>query len=787
MSKPLAIALCALATWLVVAPPASATNPGPSGKIAFVRSGDIWSVNPDGSALTQLTKTGSVTEDDPAFSPDGNYIAYTRNSNGYLFIMRADGSEPHFVASIFEGKDLAWSPDGSKIAYRIQGFADSTDGLWMVHPDGSDRTRVFAATDIHSGPSWSPDGTKIAFSRPAPPSNAEEIWTMNSDGSGATSITASSSVSNHSREPSWSPDGSKIGFVHDSDYGYGDSEIYTVPSGGGPTTQVSNLSGSIEADPSWSPDGTKIVFTSCVVDAMLECHTDIYLMDADGTDVTLLEGAAADEFAPEWQPAVGPSLPPIPNYLDKIVFSSTRNECCGSEIDDVFTMNPDGSGQRPLTDGGAFEGEPAWSPDGSKIAFASNRAGNNFEIYVMKPDGTGLTNLTQTVDPNINELSPAWAPDGSKIAYRRDFGSDDHRIWVMNANGTGQTQVTPGPRDYWPAWSPDGAKIAFSHLNAIYTMNPDGTGLTPLTTVPVDGRDSEPDWSPNGTAIAFDRYPASGSANIWKVNADGSGQQQLTTGGAVFPSWSPDGTKIAFSRRSSNGFYADDIFVMNADGTGQVDITNSLGTDTTPDWRPVAGYARPKGASPFRISLVPSSRQCTAPNDTHGAPLSFGSCAPPVLASDHLTTGTPDSNDRAALMNAYMLLNVTPGNVSITARVNDVFDKGLSDYTGSLHASLPIRITDRDNSPAPNGSGAGTTQPFQFGFDVPCAVDPDPTVGSSCSLETTADTLVPGAIEEGERAIWQIGRARVDDGGADADGSTTADNTVFAVQGVFVP
>ena len=125
--------------------------------------------------------------------------------------------------------------------------------------------------------------------------------------------------------------------------------------------------------------------------------------------------------------------------------------------------------------------------------------------------------------------------------------------------------------------------------------------------------------------------------------------------------------------------------------------------------------------------------------------------------------------------------------VTITARVNDVFAKDLSDYTGSLRASLPLRITDKDNTPAPGGPGAGTTTPFQFGFTVPCVADPDPLIGSDCSLATTADTLVPGTIKEGRRTIWQLGRVRIDDGGADSDGSTTDDNTVFAAQGVFVP
>src|SRR5207244_4579848 len=102
-------------------------------------------------------------------------------------------------------------------------------------------------------------------------------------------------------------------------------------------------------------------------------------------------------------------------------------------------------------------------------------------------------------------------------------------------------------------------------------------------------------------------------------------------------------------------------------------------------------------------------------------------------------------------------------------------------------ANRPRRITDRNHSPSPGGPGAATTVPFLFGFDVPCTPDPDPTVGSDCTLTTSVNTLYPGAIVGGKRAIWQMGRGRIDDAGPDGNPDTTADNTVFLDQGVFVP
>jgi Tol biopolymer transport system component len=704
--------------------------------------------------------------------------------------MRADGDEARWVANVTDGTNLAWSPDGSKVAFlRTLSFQN---GIYVINRDGSGLQRLIADDNIGTGPSWSPDGTKIAFSRPGP--GYAEIWTMNADGSGATPITNSGS-GGWSAWPNWSPDGSKIVFSSTA-HCCADRDIYTVPSTGGAVTRLTNLPGTVNADPNWSPDGSKIVFTSCV-DDFNACPEDLYVMNADGSGLTVLQGTSAAERVPDWQPAVGPPLPPIPDALGKIAFASNRDHPGQTGGEDVFTMNPDGSGQRALTGTSAFEGEPAWSPTGQKIALTANRP-NNYEIYAMNADGSGLTNLTQT--SASGEGSPTWSPDGSRIAYSRN-DSDHIRLWVMNADGTGQTQITAGPRDTYPDWSPDGAKLAFVQGDSIHTINPDGSGLSRLT-APQPNYDRTPDWSPDGGRIAFTRYDQSGSsgtvANVWVMNADGSAQQQLTHEplGASDPAWSPDGQRIAFARYSPDPFNGLDVFVMNPDGTGQVDLTNSLGVDTTPDWRPVSGYPRPRGASPMRISLVPAAVPCSSSNTTHGAPLSYGSCTPAALSSQYLTTGTPDANGRAAQMNAYLLLRVKPGDpstpadeadVDITAHLNDIARKDLTDYPGELRANLPLRITDKDSPSSGSVSAAATTRLFAFGFDIPCVGDPSPTVGSDCTVDTTVDALVPGAIKESLRTVWQIGQVRVFDGGADGDGSTASDNTVFATQGVFIP
>jgi len=165
-------------------------------------------------------------------------------------------------------------------------------------------------------------------------------------------------------------------------------------------------------------------------------------------------------------------------------------------------MNADGSGQSNLTNNPGFDTEPAWSPDGTKIAFSSARDGN-FEVYVMNADGSGQSNLTNNPEPN---LSPGanWSPDGTKIAFSsaRDNPSQSE-VYVMNADGSGQTNLTNvlSIFDGRPAWSPDGTKIAFASNRGpnplpteIFVMNADGSGQTGLTNNAAT--DVEPDWQP---------------------------------------------------------------------------------------------------------------------------------------------------------------------------------------------------------------------------------------------------------------------------------------------------
>jgi hypothetical protein len=207
-----------------------------------------------------------------------------------------------------------------------------------------------------------------------------------------------------------------------------------------------------------------------------------------------------------------------------------------------------------------------------------------------------------------------------------------------------------------------------------------------------------------------------------------------------------------------------------------------------------SAYARPKGATPVRVSLVPAYAPCTTPNSRHGAPLASGSCSPPRPASPYLTVGTPDANGQAADSTGSLQLASIPGNPSTTAdeadvrvvaAITDVRNTAdLSDYTGELEARLTLRITDTANGAS--GSDPATSVDTPLRITIPCTATSSAS-GSACSITTTADSVVPGVVPEGRRSIWELGPVQVFDGGADRLASTTGDNFLFAQQGVFVP
>jgi hypothetical protein len=243
-----------------------------------------------------------------------------------------------------------------------------------------------------------------------------------------------------------------------------------------------------------------------------------------------------------------------------------------------------------------------------------------------------------------------------------------------------------------------------------------------------------------------------------------------------------------------NTLFQTDIFVEGMElGVIRSTLTYDVPTQAS-------AYVRPKGATPLRASLVPAYQECAAPNREHGPPLVHPSCNPPAQSSPHVTVGTPDSNGAAANSVAFARYSAIPGapatpadeaDVEIAIEASDIRSPGsLSDYAGELQGRVSVRITDRNNSLAPPvfpDDQTGTVQDTPVTVTVPCAPTANTLIGSTCSVNTTADSLVPGTVTEGDRAVWQFDRVQLFDGGDDGEAGSAEDNVLFATQGVFIP
>lgn len=513
-----------------------------------------------------------------------------------------------------------------------------------------------------------------------------------------------------------------------------------------------------------------------------------------------------------------------------VVIFSTAEQLVGADTDSSTDLYERSGGTTTLVSTGPAGGNGAFVPSyehasesGTRVFFTTSEqlvAGDTDSALDIYERSGGTTTLVSTGPAGGNGSADAHfkavSPGGSKVFFEtpeRLVASDvDSATDVFERSSGGTTLVSTGPAGgngpsdaNFQGASRNGDRVVFATAESMVPGDTDGrrdlyeragATTTLVSTGPAGGNGAFEAFfsamSDNGHRIFFetleplssdtdalpDIYERSGGVTTRVSSGTGGGNGAFI---AVFLGASRDGARVFFNSAE---------VLAGTDGDTASDVYVARTTDS---------YVRPKSAHLVQMSLVPAYRPCTAPNMAHGPPVfgggAFdGSCSPPVQTSDQLTVATFDANQQPVKSTGKVIVKVTVGtpstpedeaDVSLHMDMNDVRRHGtLDDYTGQLKVTTRAAITDREN-----GSVAGdpaTVVDIPFEFVANCVATADITIGGECAVDTTADAVLPGAIKEGFRSSWELGRVEVYDGGPDGTASTEP-NTLFAVQGIFVP
>jgi Tol biopolymer transport system component len=421
----------------------------PDGRsFAYNARGDIYLQRVGGKNPANLTKDSPAADRQPAFSPDGEQIAFRSERNGGgIFVMGATGESVRRLTDF--GYNPAWSPDGKEIVFATAQWGGPSgrfafdSQLWLVNAASGEK-RQLTKPDIvpdAAQPNWSPRGHRIAYW--AVHGGQRDIWTVSTDGTHPVAVTQDAALD---WSPAWSPDGNHLYFA--SDRG-GSMNLWRArvdeKSGRAlgrpvPITTPSPYSGPI----SISRDGRRIAYVQQLT------TSNIRKAGFDPGKETVMS-------QPEWitqgsREARSPQLSPDGEWLACME---------GGKQEDIFVIKTDGTGLQRLTNDVYKDRFPRWSPDGRRIAFQSNRGGK-FDIWLVNPDGSALERLTYSPAPAV--YFPVWSPDGKRLVYTiPDVGSFVMEVAKPWKEQLPKPVVAPpelGARFHAWTWSPDGRKLA---------------------------------------------------------------------------------------------------------------------------------------------------------------------------------------------------------------------------------------------------------------------------------------------------------------------------------------
>ena len=501
-------------------------------------------------SFSRVTQQPGV-EREPGLSPDGRYVAYVGDTEGQddIYLLRVGGRNP---VNLTEGSGAnngapAFSPDGEQIAFHSD---RDGGGVFVMGATGESVRRL---TDSGFNPTWSPDGQRIVFaterhSDPYGRTAKSELWVVELAGGEPKRISEGDAM-----QPTWSPDGQTIAFwgIRDFDGGGAQREIGIVSAEGGEPTWVTE-DPAVDWSPVWCPDSGSLY----------------YISDRGGSaniwriDVHPASGEAAGPPRPLTAPSRLVSRIAISGDGNQLIFT---DENVSSNVARVELETASGAGLPVAVTRGSSEFVQAQaSPDGQWVAFRS--AGSQEDLYVVRADGSDLLQLT---DDSAKDRRPSWSPVGEQILFYSDR-SGRYEFWAMNRDGSGLEQVTDGEGDsfFYPKWSPDGEKISAttSNSSAIWdlSLTRPARDYELLPPIDEDGRYLfDPEWSPDGTRLAgvvlrANQAP-SGNEGVAIYSLD-SGEYEIIfepeEGLAVLGSfWRLDGSSMLLELRRSDDFH----------------------------------------------------------------------------------------------------------------------------------------------------------------------------------------------------------------------------------------
>ncbi|MGB5399866.1 MAG: protein kinase [Thermoanaerobaculia bacterium] len=441
------------------------------------------------ASFSRITQQPGV-EYEPNLSPDGRYVVYVSDAEGEddIYLLRVGGRNP---VNLTEGSGAnnrapAFSPDGELIAF----FSDRDGGgIFVMGATGESVRRL---TDFGFNPTWSPDGKKIAFateghSDPYGRTAKSELWVVELAGGEPVRISEGDAM-----QPTWSPDGRTIAFwgIREFDGGGAQREIGTIRADGGEPRWVVEDS-AVDWSPVWSPGSESLYYISDRGGS-----ANIWRIGLDPAS-----GEATGQPRPLTAPSRLVSRIAISGDGKQMVFT---DENVSSNVARVELETASGAGLPVAVTRGSSEFVQAQaSPDGEWVAFRST--GSQEDLYVVRADGSDLLQLT---DDSAKDRRPSWSPVGEQILFYSDR-SGRYEFWVMNRDGSGLEQVTDGEGDsfFYPKWSPDGEKISAttSNSSAIWdlSLTKPARDYELLPPIDEDGRYLfDPEWSPDGTRLA---------------------------------------------------------------------------------------------------------------------------------------------------------------------------------------------------------------------------------------------------------------------------------------------